>query len=285
LLQELDRGVNGSIVPRASGTEPGSERTISTLIADDAASTRHFIRSVLERSGQFAVIGEASDGDETVEMAEALQPDVVLLDLGMPLAYGTSALRRIRVVAPEATVIVVSALDPALQIPTLEAGAVAFIPKGFTPLEFLERLGAILDRSLNPESRAEVNSISDNPRAVVFADEPATRHLVAHALDRCGSRVIAETDNSSTLFEVLERVKPEIVVLGLSVRGTHNISVVPEIRLRSPSSALIVYSARERWKNKPLVDDETAFVLRPRFRQLVEKIEGIVNTSSMVTCI
>jgi DNA-binding NarL/FixJ family response regulator len=118
----------------------------------------------------------------------------------------------------------------------------------------------------------------------VFADEPATRHLVSHALDRCGARVIAETDNSSTLFEVLERVRPGIVVLGLSVRGTHNISVVPEIRRRSPGSALVVYSARERWKNRPLADEGTAFVLRPRFRKLVEEIEGIVKTSSNVTC-
>jgi DNA-binding NarL/FixJ family response regulator len=278
VLQEIDREIDGSIVPRASGIEPVDERTISTLIADDAAST------VLNHSRQFAVVGEASDGEETVEMAKALQPDVVLLDLGMPLAYGTSALRRIRVVAPEATVIVVSGRDPALQMPTIEAGAVAFIPKGFTPLEFLGRLGAILDRSLNLEIRAEVDSISDDPRAIVFADEPVTRHLVAQVLDRCGATVIAEIANSPTLFEVLERAKPEIVVLGLSVKGTHNIGVVPEIRRRSPSSAVVVYSAREKWRNKPLVDEVTTFVLRPRFRQLAEEIEDIVKTSSTISC-
>src|ERR1700722_13245187 len=125
--------------------------SLCALIAGDARSTRRFLRAVLEHSRQFDVIREASDGDETVEMAEALQPDVVLLDLAMPLAYGTNALRRIREVAPGATVIVVSGLDPALQMPTLEAGAVAFIPKGFTPSEFLVRLEAILDRSLNPQ--------------------------------------------------------------------------------------------------------------------------------------
>jgi DNA-binding NarL/FixJ family response regulator len=224
------------------------------------------------------MIGEASDGDEAVETAEALQPDIVLLDLAMPLSYGTNALRRIRTVAPAASVIVVSALDPALQMSTLEAGAVAFIPKGLMPLEFLESLEASIDRSLNLESRAGVGPVWTDPRAIVFADERITRHLVAQVLDVCGAVVIAETDNSSTLLEVVDRAKAEIVVLGLSVNGTRNIRVVPEICTRSPNSAVVVYSAREKWRNKPLASEATTLVLRPRIEQLVRKIEDIVQT-------
>jgi DNA-binding NarL/FixJ family response regulator len=293
VIQELEIGAYDSPTSLWDGLQVRLDRTTSAdsetvgsptvnslcaLIADDARSTRRFLRAVLEHSRQFGVIREASDGDESVEMAKAIQPDVVLLDLAMPLAYGTNALRRIREVAPGATVIVVSRLDPALQMPTLEAGAVAFIPKGFTPLEFLARLEAILDRSLNLENRVGGDSIPSDPRAIVFADERVTRLLVSQVLDRCGALVIAETDNSSTLLEVVSRAKPEIIVLGLSVKGTHNIEVVPEVRRLSPSSAVVVYSAREKWKNKPLADDEMTFVLRPRVKQLVQKIEGIVKT-------
>jgi DNA-binding NarL/FixJ family response regulator len=274
--------VNAEGTDAAESETMGSQRpnSLCALIADDARSTRRFLRAVLEHSRQFDVIREATDGDETVEMAKAIQPDVVLLDLAMPLAYGTNALRRIREVAPGATVIVVSGLDPALQMPILEAGAVAFIAKGFTPFEFLARLETILDRSLNLENRPGGDSIPADPRAIVFADERVTRHLVAQVVDRCGAIVIAETDNSSTLLEVVARAKPEIVVLGLSVKGTHNIGVVPEIHRLSSSSAVVVYSAREKWKNKPLANEGTIFVLRPRFKQLVQKIEGIVKAPS-----
>jgi DNA-binding NarL/FixJ family response regulator len=117
------------------------------LIADDSATTRRFLRSVLEHSQQFDVAGEAGDGDAAVKLARKLQPDLVLLDLAMPQVHGTSALSGIRVAAPEAAVVVVSGMDPSLEEPVLEAGAIAFVPKGVAPLEFLERLGGILDQS------------------------------------------------------------------------------------------------------------------------------------------
>ena len=245
------------------------------LIADDAISIRRFLRTVLEHTRQFDVIGETSDGDETVEMARTLQPDIVLLDLGMPLAYGTSTLRRVCLVAPTATVIVVSALDPALEAPVLEAGAAGFVPKGFAPLDFLERLGKILGRSLKVVNRTEWKNISANHRAVVFGDEPGVRHLVSRVLDSCGAIVIAETGNASTMLETVGREKPGIVVIGLSAKGAHNIALVSELRRRSPASAIAVYSPREKWQNKTLATGVTAFVLRPRIQQFVQQIERL----------
>ncbi len=150
---------------------PWSEpESLRVLIADDAALTRRFLRAVLENCGQFEVAGEARDGDMAVAMAQALQPDVVLLDLVMPRVYGTSALSRIRLVAPNAMVIVVSGLDSEFQSPVLEAGATAFLPKGVAPLEFLELLGAIFERSLGAECgagyRAEMALVSERIRTL-----------------------------------------------------------------------------------------------------------------------
>jgi DNA-binding NarL/FixJ family response regulator len=267
----------GASAPKSDASGSSAPEPLTALIADDSSSTRRFLRAVLEHSQRFGMIGEASDGDEAVERAKALQPDIVLLDLSMPLAYGTNALRRIRTVAPGTTVIVVSALDPALQMSTLEAGAVAFIPKGLTPFEFFESLRTIIDRSLNLRGRTGAKVTWTDPRAIVFADERVTRHLVSRVLDVCGAVVIAETNNSSTLLEVVDRVKAEIVVLGLSVKGAHNIQVVAEICTRSPNSAVVVYSAREKWRNKPLASEAITLVLRPRIGELVRKIEDIVQ--------
>ena len=257
---------------------PDQDR-LHVLIADDATSIRRFLRTVLEHTRQFDVIGEASDGDEVVEMARLLQPDIVLLDLAMPFAYGTNALRRVCQVAPMATVIVVSALDPGLQVPVLDAGASGFVPKGFAPLEFLDRLGEILDRSLSVVNRAECKDISTDHRAVVFGDEPAVRHLVARVLDSCGAIVIAETGNARTMLDAVGRDKPGIVAIGLSAKGAHNIALVSKIRRRSPDSAIAVYSAREKWKNKTLATGTSAFVLRPRIRELAQQIERLTPSS------
>src|ERR1700678_3587434 len=57
---------------------------LRVLIVDDAPSTRRYLRAVLEHCREFHVVGEASDGDKAVAQVEALQPDLVLLDLSMP---------------------------------------------------------------------------------------------------------------------------------------------------------------------------------------------------------
>jgi len=273
-VSSLEANAERGLQVDAQIIEPSEPGTLRTLIADDATSARHYLRAVLDASRRFVVVGEAVDGDESVEMACALQPDIVFLDLAMPFAFGTNALRRIRVVAPNATVIVVSALDPALQVPILEAGALAFIPKGATPLEFLTRLATLLDRSCSVAGLVEGQESTLNNRAVVFADEPATRHLVTRVLDRCNIMVTAETESPTMMLEVVERTKAKIVVLGLSMRGAHDMAVVAEIRQRSPYSSIIVYSAREKWRDEALSAGAAAFVVHPRIRQLVQRIEA-----------
>jgi DNA-binding NarL/FixJ family response regulator len=116
------------------------------LIVDDVASTRRIVGAVLESCQEYCVVGKASDGRGAIEMAEALQPDFILLDMSMPFVDGTKALRGVRQVAPNAKVIIFSGVKAARGDRLVDAGAVGFIEKGISPFELLERLREILNQ-------------------------------------------------------------------------------------------------------------------------------------------
>jgi CheY-like chemotaxis protein len=86
-----------------------------TVVVDDDADMRFLLRSALERSGRFEVVGEAEDGEDGITVAELRRPDLVLLDLTMPVMDGLTALPRIREVCPPSTSVVVVSARPSEQ--------------------------------------------------------------------------------------------------------------------------------------------------------------------------
>src|ERR671918_1215733 len=80
----------------------------TVLIVDDHPLTRDALATLL-RGSEFEVVGEASDGEEAIALAGALEPDLVLLDLSMPGLDGLAALPRLREAAPESEVVVLTA--------------------------------------------------------------------------------------------------------------------------------------------------------------------------------
>ena len=111
------------------------------LIADDHALLRRSLRALLEARG-FDVVGEAKDGEEAVELARRLEPDVVLMDIGLPGIDGIAATRAILGERPEARVVVITGfLEEEHLVQALEAGAQGYLLKSEEP----ERLFAALE--------------------------------------------------------------------------------------------------------------------------------------------
>ena len=101
------------------------------LIADDHPTLREGLRAILDTQEDFHVAGEAADGEEAVNKAEALRPDVVLMDLEMPEMDGVEATRRIRERLPGTRVIAFTAFDTDDRIiGAVEAGAQGYLLKG-----------------------------------------------------------------------------------------------------------------------------------------------------------
>ena len=81
----------------------------SVLIADDHASWQDSLRSILKTQPEiWDIIGEASDGQEAAEQATEMQPDIILLDVGMPLMDGIQAARVIRQRSPKSRIVFVT---------------------------------------------------------------------------------------------------------------------------------------------------------------------------------
>jgi len=108
------------------------------LIVDDALFMRNMLKDIFSKAG-YEVVGEASNGVEAVERFRELQPDLVTMDIVMPLKSGIEALQEISRETPEARVVMCSALgQDALVVEAIDAGARDFIMKPFQEAKVLD---------------------------------------------------------------------------------------------------------------------------------------------------
>jgi DNA-binding NarL/FixJ family response regulator len=241
---------------------------------------------VLQGSLHFDVVGEADDGARAVEMTDVLQPDVVLLDVGMPRMDGPTALAGLLAAGPRTKVIVLSGMNERVVLPLLEAGAAGFVPKGIPPLELLERLDSILDHPVVVETgpgatgRLPAGGPSPTrvrPRAVICDDDPMARRLASEVLEHCDVEVVAETDTVADLLSVVGLTHPDLVVLDLWLEGTPGTSAPPTIRALSPQTLVVIFSAYEEWGNRAVAAGAAAFVAKPNFDALAVQIRRLVR--------
>ncbi|HWD93148.1 MAG TPA: response regulator transcription factor, partial [Verrucomicrobiae bacterium] len=100
-------------------------QTIKILLADDHTIIRHGIRALLTMEADFEIVGEAVTGREAVAMTEQLAPDVVVMDLAMPLLNGMEAARQIAANHPETKIVVLSAYNDKEHVEQAIAAGVA----------------------------------------------------------------------------------------------------------------------------------------------------------------
>jgi DNA-binding NarL/FixJ family response regulator len=126
----------GGPVPVAPGEARPARRpgTIRVLLVDDHALLRAGMARLLDLADDVTVVGSAGSGAQALEMAAALRPDVVLMDLSMPGMSGVEATRRLLRARPDTAVVVLTSFaDPDLVVDALDAGAVGYLLKDAEP--------------------------------------------------------------------------------------------------------------------------------------------------------
>lgn len=119
-------------------------RPISVVLADDHAMFRAGLAALLRMEDDIEVVGEASDGDEAVNQARRLKPDVVVMDISMPGSGGLEATRRIAALGLDSRVLVLTVhAEEEYLIPVVQAGASGYLTKTSADRELIDALRTV----------------------------------------------------------------------------------------------------------------------------------------------
>ncbi len=132
---------------------------IRILLVDDQSLFREGLRTLLSLQADFAMVGEAGNGDEAVRLAERLAPNVVLMDMHMPVLDGVAATRKLREIAPAIRVIALTTFDDDEYVfEALRAGAVGYLLKDTASDKLFEAIRAAArgESFLQPSIAAKV---------------------------------------------------------------------------------------------------------------------------------
>ncbi|MFH0914388.1 MAG: response regulator transcription factor [Chloroflexota bacterium] len=135
---------------------------IKVIIADDHALVREGTRTLLEQEPDLEVVGEASDGEEAVALANKLQPNVVLMDIAMPKVNGIEATKRLKAQNPGIAVLILTAYDDDQYVMALlEAGAAGYLLKNVKGSDLVNAIRSVYagEAALHPAIARKVLSL------------------------------------------------------------------------------------------------------------------------------
>lgn len=231
-----------------TGPAAGTHRRATVLVVDDQAMIRAGIRGILQTVDDLEVVGEAADGEAGVQMCVALRPDVVLMDLRMPVLDGTAAVRAIRArpdLAGTRVLVLTTFDDDPDVLGAVQAGADGFLSKVAEPSELVEAMRRVASGGVSLSQtavRAVVQHVARVPAPQpvdpdverrVASLTPRERTIVEHAADGLDNLQIArelhisphtvKTHLGHAMSKLDVRDRTQMVVLafraGLAERG------------------------------------------------------------------
>jgi DNA-binding NarL/FixJ family response regulator len=200
---------------------------IRVLIVDDHSVVRYGLGAILKWEPEIELVGEAADGEEAVRLILQHDPDVVLLDLRLPLLSGVEVMRQVRARNPRVRFLVLTTYDTDTYIaPALAAGAQGYLLKDVTPDELVRGVRAVMSggAALEPSIAARVLeriADDDHPDQLSSRELEVLRHLAAGATNKRIAVLLNVSENTiktyiSRIFSKLDvQTRAEAVAFAL----------------------------------------------------------------------
>jgi two-component system, NarL family, response regulator LiaR len=207
---------------------------ITVMLIDDHRVVRQGLRDFLELQGDIEIVGEASSGEEGVQLARELLPDVVLMDLVMPGIDGVETTRRLKAASPSSRVIVLTSFaDDNKVFPAIKAGAISYLLKDISPEELAHAIRAAQrnEAVLHPEVAAKLMQEFSAPKG----NEAMVEQLTARELDVL--RLIAKGKSNKEIADTL--------IVSEKTIKTHVSNILSKLHLADRTQAAI-YALKQR---------------------------------------
>jgi DNA-binding NarL/FixJ family response regulator len=160
------------------------------LIADDHATVRQGLKLLIDSQPDMGVVGEAADGNGVLQQAEALKPDIIVMDISMPGMNGLIATRTLKRAQPRVSIVALTRHDDETYVDELlRAGASGYVLKQSAPMEFLQAIRAVAAGGiyLDPAMTSRVADgllarhaeVASQPRATLTERESEVLRLIA----------------------------------------------------------------------------------------------------------
>ena len=211
---------------------------IRILLAEDHVVVRESIRQLLDRERDLEVIGEASDGEQAVQLTDQLKPDVIVMDIAMPNVSGIEATKRIKASSPTTAVLALTAYDYDQYVfALLEAGAAGYLLKDVSGQELIGAIRAVHhgDSVLHPAVARKV--LARFRRAAIKPGEEQTLGLLTEREVEVLKRAARGMSNKDIAEELLLSVRTIEAHLG---------SIFNKLGVGSRTEA-VVYGLKKGW--------------------------------------
>lgn len=207
--------------------------SIRILIVDDHAIVREGQRALIDTEPGMEVVGEAANGDEAVESARSLKPDVILLDLILPRKDGIEAIEEIKADNPQARILVLTSFSENEKVyAAIKAGAKGYLLKDSTPQEILDAIHKVYRGEMSMNSTIASKVMRELQRSSTLP--PTKEPLTAREVEVL--KLVAEGLPNQEIAEMLVISEPTV--------RTHVTNILSKLYLANRTQAAL-YALRE----------------------------------------